>query len=69
MTGGRLYPLTEVSADMLRAVAPKGSAMARKVAPALKDAVTDESQGDKSADHGYEARDRKALNDLLEKSR
>jgi membrane protein required for colicin V production len=69
VTEARLYPLTEVSANALRAVAPKGSAMARKVAPALKGAVTEESQGDKSADHGYDARDRKAMNDLLEKSR
>jgi membrane protein required for colicin V production len=69
VTQAKLYPLTEVSADALRAVAPKGSAMARKVAPALKDAVNDESQGDKGADRGYEARDRKSMNDLLEKSR
>jgi len=69
VTEAKLYPLTEVSADMLRAVAPKGSAMARKVAPALKGAVTDESQGDKPTDRGYDARDRKAMNDLLEKSR
>jgi membrane protein required for colicin V production len=69
VTQAKLYPLTEFSADMLRAVAPRGSAIARKVAPALKDAVTDSSQGDNSPDQGYGARDRKAMNDLLEKSR
>jgi membrane protein required for colicin V production len=69
VTEARLYPLTEVSADALRAVAPKGSAMARRVAPALQDAVGDDSRGDKSKDRGYDARDRKAMNDLLEKSR
>lgn len=68
VTEAKLYPLTEVSADALRALAPKGSAIADKVAPALKNAVSD-SAGDNAPDRGYEARDRKAMNDLLEKSR
>jgi len=69
VTEAKLYPLTEVSADALRAMAPKGSAIASKVAPALKDAVAEGAKGDKDGDRGYEARDRSATNDSLEKSR
>lgn len=69
MTQAVLYPLTEVSADALRALAPKGSAIADKVAPALKDAVSDSTKGDNATDQGYEARDHKATTELLEKSR
>ncbi|MDB5452257.1 MAG: colicin production protein CvpA [Caulobacteraceae bacterium] len=69
VTQARLYPLTEVSADALRAIAPRGSALASRVAPALKDAVGDGGKGDNAPNQSYEARDRKAMNDLLEKSR
>jgi membrane protein required for colicin V production len=69
VTEAKLYPLTEVSADALRAIAPKGSAIAKRVAPALKGAVGESARGDNDADQGYDARDRKAMNDLLEKSR
>jgi membrane protein required for colicin V production len=69
VTQAKLYPLTEVSADALRALAPRGSAIASRVAPALKGAVGDSAKGDNAANQGYEARDRKAMNDLLEKSR
>jgi membrane protein required for colicin V production len=69
VTQAKLYPLTEVSADALRALAPRGSAIASRVAPALKGAVGDSAKGDNAANQGYEARDRKAMNNLLEKSR
>jgi len=55
VTEAKLYPLTEVSARALRAIAPKGSAIASKVAPALKDAVEEGSKGDTGRDRGYEA--------------
>ncbi len=54
VTGAKLYPLTEVSADALRSLEPKGAAMADKVAPALKRAVgasvdpPPDEKGDKS---------------------
>lgn len=70
VTEAKLYPLTDVSARALRAIAPKGSALARQVAPALEKAVAESGQaGDNANDRGYDARDRKAMDDLLEKSR
>ena len=70
VTEAKLYPLTDVSARALRALAPKGSAIASKVAPALKNAVAEgAAPGDNAADPSYDAADRKAMNDLLEKSR
>jgi membrane protein required for colicin V production len=69
VTEANLYPLTEVSAKALRAIAPKGSAIANRVAPALKDAVVEGSKGDNDPDRRYEARDRSATNDSLEISR
>lgn len=70
VTDASLYPLTEVSARALKALAPKGSALAESVAPALEKAVKDGAgPGDKPADQGYDAGDRKAMDDLLESSR
>lgn len=63
VTEANLYPLTEVSADALRALAPNGSAIARRVGPAIENAV---SEGDKAGDREYDARDR---NQDPEKSR
>lgn len=66
----KLYPLTEVSARALRTLAPKGSAIADRVAPVLEKAVQDGAKpGDKAGKQGYEARDPKTIDDLLEKSR
>jgi len=70
----RLYPLTSFCADALLALAPKGSAMADKVTPALKrsfDGSVDrspESKRDKPAEGGYDAAAQKRLDDLVEKS-
>lgn len=70
VTGAKLYPLTEASAKALRAVAPKGSAIFNRVTPVLEKAVREGAKpGDKAADRGYDAADRKALDDLVEKSR
>ena len=55
VTEAKLYPLTEVSARGLRAIAPKGSAIASRVAPALKDAVEEGAKGDNGRDRGYGA--------------
>ena len=70
----RLYPLTHLCADTLQALAPKGSTVAEKVAPALKrslngsDDTPPESQGDKRKEGGYDPAAQKRLDDLVEKS-
>jgi len=70
----RLYPLTAFCADALSALAPKGSAMFDKVGPAIGSALKDSgessptSKGDKSDPKVYDPGDRKALDDLVEKS-
>lgn len=70
----RLYPLTSSCADALLALAPKGSAMAEKVTPALKrslngsDDTSPESKRDKPAEGGYDPAAQKRLDDLVEKS-
>lgn len=75
VTGARLYPLTVICADALRAIAPKGKAMADQIAPALERAVGDsddappEEKGDKTVKKGYDPAALKSLDDLVEKSR
>ena len=70
----KLYPLTAFCADVLTALAPRGVEMFDKVAPALEgtisasDDTSPHSGKDKRNTTGYEARDRKALDDLVEKS-
>jgi len=70
----RLYPLTKVCADALQSLAPKGSAVAEKVTPALKrslngsDDTPPESKRDKPAEGGYDPAAQKRLDDLVEKS-
>lgn len=70
----KLYPLTAFCADALTALVPRGAAMFDKVAPALTDSLGDsgdtppDSGGDKTKATGYSPADRKALDDLVEKS-
>jgi membrane protein required for colicin V production len=45
ISGAILYPLTTVSANVLRAFAPEGKAVAGKVAPAIEKAVRGDSDG------------------------
>ncbi len=70
------YPLSEVSGKALKVFAPKGKALAGKLAPAIKDAVHDGAEdggdntsGEKSSGKGYDRNQRRDLDDLVEKSR
>jgi membrane protein required for colicin V production len=70
----KLYPLTAFSAKALQALAPKGSAVAGRVAPALErslrgsDDTPPKSKGDKPTERGYDPAAQKRLDDLVEKS-
>ena len=70
----KLYPLTDFCADALQSLAPRGSAVAEKVAPALKRSLKDsddtppDSKGDKPTEGGYDPAAQKRLDDLVEKS-
>lgn len=66
------YPLSEASGEVLKVFAPKGKALAGKLAPAIKDAVHeggDNTSGEKSSGKGYDEDQRRKLDDLVEKSR
>jgi len=66
------YPLSEASGAVLKVFAPKGKALAGKLAPAIKEAVHeggDNTSGEKSSDKGYDDDQRRKLDDLVEKSR
>ena len=66
------YPLSEASGTVLKVFAPKGKALAGKLAPAIKEAVHeggDNTSGEKSSDKGYDDDQRRKLDDLVEKSR
>lgn len=66
------YPLSEVSGTVLKVFAPKGKALAGKIAPAIKDAVKDggdNTSGEDSSGKGYDENQRRNLDDLVEKSR
>ena len=70
------FPLSEASGQVLKVFAPKGKALAGKLAPAIKDAVHDganeggdNTSGEKSSGKGYDDDQRRKLDDLVEKSR
>jgi membrane protein required for colicin V production len=72
----KLYPLSKACAQTLLAMAPKGSALAGRLTPALAHAVVgDGSDGASSSaigqspDTGYSRAARKGLDDAVEKSR
>lgn len=71
----KLYPLTAACSKALLVLAPKGFAVADKVAPALGRAVRDgvetnpQSDDDKPRDQEYSPAARKSLDDLVERSR
>lgn len=72
MTGAAFYPLTGAAAKALKAFAPKGLDMAGKLAPSIGDAVREGSatdRGDSADAQGYDPRERRRLDDLVEKSR
>jgi membrane protein required for colicin V production len=66
------YPVSEVSGTVLKVFAPKGKALAGKLAPAIQEAVHeggDNTSGEKSTGKGYDDDQRRKLDDLVEKSR
>lgn len=66
------YPLSQASGAVLKVFAPKGKALAGKLAPAIKEAVHeggDNTSGENSSDKGYDDDQRRKLDDLVEKSR
>jgi membrane protein required for colicin V production len=65
-----LYPVSTFAAHMLTALAPQGSAMAGKVAPALEQAVKD-GASDKpvTAGKGYDDKARRSMDDAVEQNR
>lgn len=72
----KLYPLSKACAQTLMAMAPKGSALAGRLTPAIANAVTGRalsapvsSAAGQSPDTGYGAAARKGLDDAVEKSR
>lgn len=73
-----LYPLSTASARVLKIFAPKGTALAGKLAPAIEDAVhdgtrdggdSDKPSGRKPGEPGYDQSQRRSVDDLVEKSR
>ena len=80
--GGVLYPLSAASGHVLMALAPKGSAVADKVAPVLERAVRDgdsdqppsskpkpRAKAPTSTGPGYDEQSRAGVDALVEKSR
>jgi len=64
----KTYPLTTASARLLAAFAPQGKALAGRLKPSLTHVVHDGAR-DSAAAGGYDARDRKQIDDLVETSR
>jgi membrane protein required for colicin V production len=76
MAQARLYPLSATCARTLLALAPKGSALAGKITPAIAHAVAGSSSEPaassaigQSDDKGYSHAARQGLDDAVEKSR
>lgn len=72
ISGAALYPLAQGSAKVMSALAPEGSAMAGKVAPALEAAVRDGAHDHPPAPTkgtGYDDRSRGSVDELVEKTR
>lgn len=69
VTGAVTYPLTEVSAKILKAFAPEGLAVAKSVAPAIGKAVEEGTLAPKGDETGYDEGDRDAMDALVEKTR
>jgi membrane protein required for colicin V production len=76
IANAKLYPLSERCADVIRAVAPKGSQLAHRLTPEIEKAVktggddqagrSDSGQSDES---GYDHAARKGLDDVAERLR
>lgn len=69
VTGAMFYPLSEASGRILKAFAPNGFAVAKSVAPTVERVVRDSVQAPNAGEKGYEADERDAVDDLVEKTR
>jgi membrane protein required for colicin V production len=71
ISGAFLYPLTSVSAQILKEFVPEGRAMAGRVSPVIEKAVTgsSESKGDKTPQEGANGTQQPAPARQLENSR
>jgi membrane protein required for colicin V production len=72
IANAKLYPLARACAGALRTLAPKGSALAGRLTPALANAVgsgSESADGGQSDQSGYDAPADKGLNDVADKSR
>jgi membrane protein required for colicin V production len=69
VTSGVFYPLADASGRILKAFAPDGFEVARTVAPRVEKAVRDGVMAPKAGEKGYEADERGAVDDLVEKTR
>ncbi|MFZ5668538.1 MAG: CvpA family protein [Pseudomonadota bacterium] len=70
VTGALLYPVSEASGRVLKAFAPSGLSAVRQVAPRLEQAVRAGAEAaPRAIDKGYDAGQRRAVDDLVEKTR
>jgi membrane protein required for colicin V production len=76
ITQAKLYPLSQTCADVVRAVAPRGTQIAHRLTPDLATAVntTDDDEdassgGGQSAEKRYDQKAGKGLDDVAEKLR
>ena len=63
----RLFPLTEASGKVLKVFAPKAGDLGGRIVPAVRKMVTEGATSDPK--EGYSARDRRSLDDLVERAR
>jgi membrane protein required for colicin V production len=68
ITGARTWPLASDMGRFLQALAPKGLDVAGRLKPVLVRAVR-EPPRDRTATEGYDARERREVDDLVENSR
>lgn len=63
----RLFPLTEASGKVLKVFAPKAGDLGGRIVPAVRKMVTEGATSDPK--EGYSARDRRVMDDLVERAR
>jgi membrane protein required for colicin V production len=68
ISNAKLYPMATASGRLLAAFAPKGRDLAERMKPGLSETARDSAR-DSGADGSYDARERRQIDDLVEKSR
>ena len=63
----RLFPLAEASGKVLKLFAPKAGDLGGRIVPAVRKMVTEGATSDPK--EGYSARDRRVMDDLVERAR